>query len=41
MICDNCHQNEASMQLKDMNGRVVNVCEDCAKKLQGVDIQQV
>lgn len=41
MICDNCQQREASMQLRDMNGNLVKVCNECARELQGVDIQQV
>jgi protein-arginine kinase activator protein McsA len=41
MICENCNQNEASIQMRDMNGKVVNICGTCAQGLQGVDIQSV
>jgi protein-arginine kinase activator protein McsA len=41
MICENCNQNEAAIQVRGLNGNIVNICDDCAKQLQGVEIQSV
>lgn len=41
MLCDNCRQREATRQVRDMDGNIVNLCDVCARQLQGIEIEQV
>lgn len=39
--CENCHEQEATVQARDMKGSTINLCADCAKSVQGAEVLKI